>query len=85
MQVTCINDLNRPKQIPESKWVKKGEVYTVLYASTMSIQVNKLGFKLKEIELDESCFPYEYFDAERFAVVEASKTKVASEELVAEV
>jgi hypothetical protein len=85
MQVTCINDLNRPKQIPESKWVKKGEVYTVLYASTMSIQVNKLGFKLKEIELDESCFPYEYFDAERFAVVEANKAKVASEELVAEV
>lgn len=85
MQVTCINDSNKPAQIPESKWVKKGEVYTVVYASTMSIQVNKLGFKLKEIDLDSSCFPYEYFDADRFAVVEANKTKVASEELIAEV
>ena len=85
MQVTCINDLNRPSQIPETKWVKKGEVYTVLYASTMSIQVNKLGFKLKEIELDESCFPYEYFDAERFAPLEASKAKVVEEEIAAEV
>ena len=85
MQVTCINDLNRPKQIPETKWVKKGEVYTVLYASTMSIQVNKLGFKLKEIDLDASCFPYEYFDADRFAPLEASKAKVVEEEIAAEV
>ena len=85
MQVICINDLDKPVQIPQNKWAKKGEVYTVIYASNMTVQVNKLGFVLKEITLDESCFPYEYFDAERFAVVEANKSKVASKELLAEV
>ena len=49
MQVICINDLNKPSQIPDNKWVKKGNVYTVTYASSMSIQVNKLGFRLSSL------------------------------------
>lgn len=68
MRVTCINDSNRPKQIPPEKWIVKGQVYTVISTTMMNIQRNKLGLKLAEIDLGQSCFPYEYFDADRFAI-----------------
>lgn len=68
MRVVCINDSNRPKQIPPEKWIVKGEIYTVISTTLMNIQRNKLGVKLAEIELGQSCFPYEYFDADRFAI-----------------
>lgn len=67
MKVICINDKNKPKQIPDEKWIKEGETYTVTFATPLSIQKNKLGYSLKEIQLDESCYPYHYFDSERFA------------------
>jgi hypothetical protein len=70
MRVVCINDNNRPKQIPVDKWIKKDETYTVIATTMMNIQRNKVGVKLAEIELGHSCFPYEYFDADRFAIAE---------------
>ena len=72
LRVICINDSNRPKQIPPEKWIKKGEIYTVIATTSMNIQRNKIGLKLAEIELGQSCFPYEYFDADRFAIVDPS-------------
>ena len=68
LRVTCINDSNRPKQIPPEKWIVKGEHYTVIATTMMNIQRNKIGLKLAEIDLGQSCFPYEYFDADRFAI-----------------
>lgn len=85
MQVICINDSNRPSRIPIEKWVKKGEEYTVEYAVSLSLQVGKVGYKLKEIELDHSCFPYEYFDSERFALKSKVSEKVKEEELNLEI
>jgi hypothetical protein len=86
MQVICINDGNRPKRIPEEKWIKKGSTYTVIAAVKLNVQLGKIGFKLKEIELDHSCFPYEYFDSERFSQqVESSKTKSVKEELLSDI
>lgn len=78
--VICINDKNRPKQIPADKWIKEGESYTVVSVTLMNVQRNKLGLKLAEIELGQSCFPYEYFDADRFAV--PAEEKVLKQELV---
>lgn len=78
--VICINDKNRPKQIPADKWIKEGESYTVVSVTLMNVQRNKLGLKLAEIELGQSCFPYEYFDADRFAV--PAEKKVLKQELV---
>lgn len=75
--MTCINDSNRPKQIPPEKWIVKGEHYTVIATTMMNIQRNKIGLKLAEIDLGQSCFPYEYFDADRFAV--ATETPVLKE------
>lgn len=72
MKVVCINDSNRPKQIPPEKWIVKGQTYTVISTTLMNIQRNKVGVKLAEIELGQSCFPYEYFDADRFAITTES-------------
>ena len=80
MLVECINDGNRPKQVPAEKWIVKGQRYTVIATTQMNLQRNKIGLKLKEIELDHSCFPYEYFDADRFKIVEP-ETAVAKQEI----
>ena len=80
MLVECINDGNRPKQVPAEKWIVKGQRYTVIATTQMNLQRNKIGLKLKEIELDQSCFPYEYFDADRFKIVEP-ETAVAKQEI----
>ena len=66
IECTCINDKNRPAEIPPNKWLKKGNTYTVIYTVTVLPQ-KQLAFHLQEIELDESNMPYEYFLANRFA------------------
>lgn len=62
----CINDANRPKEIPTHKWIKKGIEYSIIFAIVVLPQ-RELGLQLDEIDLDESCMPYEYFLAKRFA------------------
>lgn len=66
-RVICIRDEDRPDGIPTSKWIKKGELYTVIAVDKMRMQNNQLGFKLQEIDLD-GCFPYQYFAATRFGI-----------------
>lgn len=66
VECICINDKNKPKEIPVNKWVKEGEKYTVIYTVTVLPQ-KQLAFHLAEIDLDESCNPYTYFLANRFA------------------
>ena len=62
----CIDDKRKPKEIPESKWVKEGEKYHVIFTVTCLPQ-KVLGFHLAEIELTDECLPYEYFLSNRFA------------------
>lgn len=62
----CIDDKNRPKEIPENKWVKEGEEYTVIFTLFVLPQ-KKLAIQVNEINLDESCEPYTFFLASRFA------------------
>jgi hypothetical protein len=64
MKVTCINDANRPNEIPSTRWVKKGRIYTVTRVKKLNIQ-NTYGFELQEIDL-KPFSPYEYFEASRF-------------------
>lgn len=66
IECICIDDSNRPKEIPVNKWVKRGNKYTVVYTVTVLPQ-KQLAFHLAEAELDESNLPYEYFLATRFA------------------
>ena len=81
MKVVCINDSNKPSKISKDQWVKKGQTYTVIRIVRLALQNDKLGLILKEIKLDKSCFPYEFYDSDRFTPVEESLEK---EELVEE-
>lgn len=62
----CVDDKNRPSKVPEDKWVKKGEEYTIIFTLIVLPQ-KTLAVQLDEIDLDESCMPYEFFLASRFA------------------
>ena len=53
-------------QIPEDLWVEENVIYTIHEVVQLPVQGFKLGYKLKELELTEDCFPYQYFDSERF-------------------
>ena len=67
-KVICINDSNKPNDIPQSQWVKKGSIYTVTKVVKMLIQDGIYGFELAEINL-EGCAPYKYYSAERFGII----------------
>ena len=62
----CIDDKIKPKEIPANKWIKKGNEYNIIYTLTVMPQ-KQLAVHIHEIELDETCAPYEYFLAKRFA------------------
>lgn len=66
IKCVCIDDKNRPSRVPENKWVKKGEEYTVIF-TLMVLPQKTLAVQLEEIDLDESCSPYSFFLANRFA------------------
>lgn len=65
--VVCINDAERPNDIPISKWVVKGKEYTVIKIDRMLLQGGAVGFQLAEIDLRD-CVPYLYFSAHRFGI-----------------
>jgi hypothetical protein len=62
----CIDDSRKPRMVPKNKWLVKDQEYHVIFTVTVLPQ-KQLAFHLAEIELDESCKPYEYFLASRFA------------------
>jgi hypothetical protein len=71
----CVDDAKKPNQIPENKWIKKGEEYHIVFTITVLPQ-KKLGVELYEITLDESCKPFEYFLANRFAFTKDNLEKL---------
>jgi hypothetical protein len=70
MKIMCINDANKPAEIPASKWVKKDHIYTLVEVQNL-LSSQSFGFVLAEITLDESCFPYHYFNPDRFVPIDA--------------
>ena len=64
-KVKAVDTSNKPNDIPTSKWLVKGKVYTVINVELMRMQNNEIGYKLSEIDLDD-CFPYTRFGAWRF-------------------
>jgi hypothetical protein len=71
----CINDKNRPSKIPQEKWLKEGEEYTIIFTLIVLPQ-KTLAVQLDEIDLDESCMPYEFFLANRFAFTQEELEKL---------
>jgi hypothetical protein len=80
MVVICVNDSNKPLKIPLEQWIKKGETYTITRLIHLAITPGKMGVLLKEVQLSSSCFPYEFYDADRFVPEEL----FSSEESVSE-
>lgn len=66
--VICIDASNKPNDIPNSKWVKKGEIYTVIRVVKLPLQGMAIGYELEEIDLKD-CFPYQFFSSNRFGVL----------------
>ena len=66
MKMVCIDSSNKPAKVPIEQWIKEGEVYTVIKVVRMGLQDGKYGVLLKEVQMSADCFPYEYYDADRF-------------------
>jgi hypothetical protein len=69
IEAICIDATNKPNDIPNNKWLVEGEIYHIVYTTTVLPQ-RQLAFHLSEIDLDETCHPYEYFLSTRFAIME---------------
>jgi hypothetical protein len=82
-KVICIDSSNKPKRISPYEWITEGTVYTVTEISKMGLQAGKFGYKLKEVQLSEQSFPYEYYNAERFIQIE-TLIQVAEEQISAD-
>jgi hypothetical protein len=80
MKIMCINDKNRPQEIPANKWLVNGEVYTLIGVQPL-LSSNSMGFELAEIQLGEECFPYHYFNPDRFVPVEETELDALEAEL----
>lgn len=65
--VICIDDSKKPHEIPNNKWVKRGNQYEIIRICRMLKQSDILGCELAEICLDETNAPYELFRLDRFA------------------
>jgi hypothetical protein len=73
MELLCINDKNRPSEIPIDKWVVAGQKYNLLRVVEIKPilgfeDTGSVGYELVEITLDESNHPYLYFDSSRFGI-----------------
>lgn len=67
IQLTCVDDTQRPAEIPPEKWVKNGSVYTPTFAIFVVPQ-RVLAVELLELELTAKEAPYDYFKASRFTL-----------------
>ena len=64
----CIDDSNRPKEIPKERWPVKEREYHIIHIYVHHNQNCIQGVDLAEIELDETCKPYETYKLSRFAI-----------------
>jgi hypothetical protein len=64
----CINDANKPTDIPGTHWIKKGNPYEFRMIYNMVMQEGILGVTLKEIDLETvTNGKYSCFRMDRFA------------------
>jgi hypothetical protein len=73
----CVNDEGKPIEIPREKWVTAGNEYHIVYVTFLHPN-GDMAFQLKEIFLDETCLPYEYFAADRFIFRQEDFPKMVS-------
>lgn len=76
VEVICVNDKDRPAEIPASHWIKKGETYHITWVSRMALSGFILGCTLKEVDLYSLDIIYETFRLDRFAMTEENFMKL---------
>lgn len=67
ISITCINDQNRPNEIPTNRWLKKENQYTISKIMIMKQQNGIAGVKIHEINNDD-LYPWTYFRLDRFGI-----------------
>lgn len=80
MKVKCINDSNRPNDIPTSKWIIKDKVYTVINEYSDTVNGHK-GYELSEVAPDP---PYYGYSAHRFRELDSLEALQYAEQEIAE-
>jgi len=83
MKAICIDSSKKPAKIPIEQWIKEGETYTITKVVKMGLQDGRYGVLLKEVQMSADCFPYEYYDADRFLPLDIL-AEVKEEEAVKE-
>jgi hypothetical protein len=68
IQMFCIDDSNRPEDIPLTHWIEEGELYTLKDVKRLKMQGGRLGIQIHEINLLELCGQHEFFSLDRFAI-----------------
>lgn len=70
--VICIDDRNRPQDVPASLWPVKGNPYTIIGFHKM-LRYGVIGVSLAEMDIT-ACHPYKYYLESRFAPADALKS-----------
>jgi hypothetical protein len=81
MKAICIDSSNKPPKVPIEQWIKQGETYTIIKVVKMGLQDGIYGVLLKEVQMSADCFPYEYYDADRFVPLDDRVLKMDEEEV----
>lgn len=74
IECVCIDDSNKPNDIPLKSWVKKGEIYHVTHIYNKVVQ-GISAVELKEFDLTKYG-PYDSFSLGRFAFKESDLPKL---------
>lgn len=78
--VKCINDNHKPESIPQSLFVVKGQVYTVI---EVLVDMNQVEYyKLAELDLSSLGTLYRGYASYRFAPLETKKDEVKEQEIM---
>ena len=63
----CLDDKNRPSQIPVEKWVKEEETYHITWVFNQLNQPGIKGVELQEFDIS-MCEPYNCYRLNRFGM-----------------
>lgn len=63
----CLDDKNRPSEIPVEKWVKENEIYHITWIFKQLNQPGIKGVELAEFDIS-SCEPYNCYRLSRFGI-----------------
>ena len=64
----CIDDKNKPDEIPLKNWIQEGFTYHITHVFCMRNWNNIQGCNLAEVKIPPECYPYEVYKLSRFGI-----------------